>query len=430
MGVADWDNDETDPAGGSLLISNIGQLCTLAGDNTKPRRRSRMCELAIVRDGAVVVDTAGRIAYSGPVAGLPANLDEQVTHVIDAGGGCVTPGLVDSHTHLCFAGDRAGEFYRRCAGETYADIAKGGGGIALTCAATRAATQGELAEDIARRLERVWTNGTTTIEIKSGYGLTPEDELKQLRAVRQIADANGLDSVFSTYMGAHTVPPEYRDRRSDYVRQVVETIPQVAAEGLAQFVDIFVDPLAFSHEESLPIIEATRAAGLKLKLHGDEFNDDGTAAWGAQLGAVSIDHLGGISEAGIEALAGSATIATLLPGTMFFSAHGRFAPARKMIDAGCAVALATDLNPGSSHVYSLPFVMSLAALKMQMSAAECLVACTINAAHALAAAHEIGSLEVGKRADLVVWDCESYEQIPYYVGTSLARHVVIGGQIL
>jgi imidazolonepropionase len=204
----------------------------------------------------------------------------------------------------------------------------------------------------------------------------------------------------------------------------------VATKRLAEFVDVFIDPLAFTQAEAEPIIAATQASGLKLKLHGDEFGDDGTAAWGVARGAVSIDHLGGVSDAGIHALAASDTIATLLPGTMFFSGHGRYAPARRMIDAGCAVALATDLNPGSSHIYSLPFIMTLASLHMGMTAAECLTACTVNAAQALGAADRVGSLEPGKRADLVIWDCASYEQLPYHVGTNLAHTVVCGGQVV
>ncbi|MDQ3023365.1 MAG: imidazolonepropionase [bacterium] len=416
-----------------LLITNIAQLVTLAGDSSVVRRRDAMCELAVVRDGCVLVDHGGNIGYSGAASGADLQVSLaglKTSHTeIDAGGRCVTPGLVDSHTHLVFAGDRAAEFYRRCAGETYADIAKSGGGIASTVRATRSASEDELVELALARLERNATNGTTTVEIKSGYGLSRDDELKMLRAIRRLREQSPLN-MFSTYMGAHSIPMEFANDRSSYVRQVVEAIPQIATETLAEFVDIFVDPLAFTHDEAVPIIEAAMHAGLKVKLHGDEFSDNQTAAFGVIAKAISIDHLGGISDAGIEALAASTTIATLLPGTMFFSGHGCYAPARRMIDAGCAVALASDLNPGSSHIYSVPFIMTLACLQMGMTAAEALTACTINAAHALGDADRIGSIEAGKRADLVIWDCDSYEQIPYHVGTNLAHTVICGGQVV
>jgi len=385
-----------------------------------------MADLGIVQNAALLTDGNGDIVFAGssPLPDLPGDV-----RTIDAGGRCVTPGLIDSHAHLVFAGNRAGEFYRRCAGESYADIARAGGGIMSTVEATRAATEDELVESALLRLRRMAQNGTTTVEIKSGYGLTPGDEAKMLRATNRLYEAAGVNT-FATYMGAHAIPPEYANGRADYIAQVALSIVNFADEGLMDFVDIFVDPLAFTQAEADKLTPVVRKAGLGLKIHGDEFANNGTAAWAVQRGAVSVDHLGGISREGISSLAASNTVATLLPGTMLFSGHGKFAPARRMIDAGCAVALATDLNPGSSHVYSLPMVMTLACLHMGMTAAECLTACTINAAHALRAADRIGSLEPGKRADLVIWDCDSYEQIPYYVGTNLARTVICGGRVL
>jgi imidazolonepropionase len=399
---------------------------TLAGDNTRPRRGAQMGELGVVSDGCVLVGDDGNIEYAGDTAGAP---ETQAPDLINAEGRCVTPGLVDSHTHLVFAGDRANEFYRRCGGESYGDIAIAGGGIAATVAATRGASEDELVELALPRLQRMLANGTTTVEIKSGYGLSEAAEMNQLGAIRRLKRDSPLN-ICGTCMAAHAIPAERRDSRAKYIEEVGLIYIRAGGEGLAEFADIFVDPLAFTHAEAELLIQVAARSGLMLKLHGDEFADNGTAAWGVAQGAVSIDHLGGVGDAGIEALANSNTVGTLLPGTMLFSGHGRYAPARRMIDAGCAVALATDLNPGSSHVYSLPLVMTLACLQMNMSAAECITACTINAAHALRAADRIGSLEPDKRGDVVIWDCEHYEQIPYYVGTSLARTVIAGGRVI
>jgi imidazolonepropionase len=360
---------------------------------------------------------------------IVANGATDLDSFLTTGDRLVTPGLVDSHTHLVFAGDRADEFYRRARGDTYADIAREGGGILRTMTATRAASEDELFELGRARLVRLLDAGTTTVEVKSGYGLTDKDELKQLRAIRRLA-ADFPGQVVATYMGAHAVPPEWKGRAGGYLKRCSELIATIAADGLAEFVDIFVDPLAFSRDDCDCVVQATFDAGLKLKLHGDEFGDDGTAAWGAGLGATSIDHLGGISPDGIDALAGSATVATLLPGTMFFSAHGRFAPARAMLDSGCTVALATDLNPGSSHVYSLPLVMTLAALRMGMTAQECLDACTVNGAKALGKQHLVGALDPGMRADIVVWDCTRLDELPYHAGANLARDVIAGGKVV
>jgi imidazolonepropionase len=412
-----------------LLIAPCGQLLTLAGDNHRPRRGPAMSELGIVLAGALGVDTRRRLVeYAGPSADVPRDLLAKNCEVISSAGKVVMPGFVDSHTHLVFAGSRADEFYRRAAGESYQEIAKAGGGIAVTMGETRRASEEELAQGALKRLIQLYRNGTTTVETKTGYGLDPESEWSSLRAIDSLKQvAQGL--VFSTYLGAHLIPPEYRDNRQAYVDSVVSQLREIASTGKVDFFDIFVDPLAFTLEESKEIARAGLEAGLRLRLHGDEFGDDGTAAWAASVGAVSVDHLGGIGESGIAALASSDTVATLLPATMFFSGHGKFAPGRKLIEAGAAVALATDLNPGSSLVYSMPLTMTLAVLEMQMSAEECIVASTINGAHALCAADCIGSLEPGKRADFLILDLPHYRELAYHVGANYITAVYHGGKL-
>jgi imidazolonepropionase len=410
-----------------LLIAPCGQLLTLGGDNRGPRRGGVLCDLGIIENGALGITlSSGTIAYAGPLDALPRGRLAPDCQEIDASGRVVLPGFVDSHTHLVFAGDRAEEFYRRAQGESYQDIARSGGGILKTMEATRAASPNELLAQARARLLRMYSCGTTAVEAKSGYGPDSATERMCLEVVAELRrTCPGL--VFATYLGAHILPPQWAGKRMEYVQQVAADLGQLAAEGLADFCDVFVDPLAFSRNEAAVIVDAGRKAGLGLKLHADEFGDDGTAAWGVAQGAVSLDHLGGIGEAGIQALAGSSTVATLLPATMFFSGHGKYAPARKMIDAGCAVALATDLNPGSSLVYSMPFVLTLAVLEMGMSAEECIVASTINGAHALGVDGLVGSLEPGKRADFVIAEVPHYRELPYHVGGDLIRDVFIGG---
>lgn len=360
---------------------------------------------------------AGRIAKVG--TGSPPEFSGPV---LDCEGKCVTPGLVDPHTHAVFAGNRVQEFLSRARGEKYT-----GGGILVTVAATRKASEEELVALARPRLRRMLAQGVTTVEIKSGYGLTVEDELKILRAIRQLANDLPM-TIIPTFMGAHAFSPEVS--REEYLRLLVEEmIPAVAKEGLARFCDVFCDRGFYSVAEARRILSAAKTHGLGLKVHADELAYVGAAELAAELSATSAEHLLHISDDGISALARSGTVAVLLPGTAFVLDEP-YPPARKIIEAGVPVALGTDFNPGSCPLASLPFVMSLAVLKLKMSPEEVLTAATLNAAAALGMAQEIGSIEPGKWADLVVWEAESFREIPYWMGQNLAWAVIKHGQVV
>lgn len=352
--------------------------------------------------------------------------NKQVT-VFSAEGKTVTPGLVDPHTHAVFAGSREFELNLRLQGAKYMDILNAGGGILYSTERTREATEEQLIAETVKRLDRFLAHGVTTIEAKSGYGLRLEDELKQLRAARRL-DASHPVEVVSTFMGAHAVPVEYRGDADGYVRSVIEEmIPAVAREGLAEFCDVFCEEGVFTVEQSRDILEAGRSWGLKPKLHADEIVSCGGAELAAELGAVTADHLLHASEAGIQAMAENGVIAVLLPGTAFFL-MAKPADARAMINAGVPVALSTDRNPGSSPTESLPFIMNLACLTMGMTPAEVLTACTINAAHALGRADRIGSIEVGKQADLVMFDAPNVLYLQYHYAVNLVDTVFKKGE--
>ena len=361
-----------------------------------------MGNLDPIADGALAV-AGEHILFAGPTA----DLDRSTTlapraRVIDAPDSSLVPGFVDAHTHALFAGDRLDELRLRLAGATYGEIASNGGGILSTVRATRNSTVGDLVAASRARFDDMLANGTTTCEVKSGYGLTTSSELTMLRAIREIDALHPIDLV-PTFMGAHEVPPEFRDARADYVRTIVEEmIPAVAAEKLARWCDVFCETGVFTPEESAQILEAGVAAGLEPRIHADELGPSGGSEVAARVGARSADHLVHVSEAGMHALATGGVTATLLPSAAFYLKLGRFAPARRLIERSIPVALATDVNPGGGFSPSMPFAMTLACFAMGMTFEEALVGATINGAWSLDVADTVGSLEPGKLADVVV----------------------------
>jgi imidazolonepropionase len=428
-----------------LLVHGAAEVVTMAGGL---RAGADMDDPAALvadgdPDGVAVAAWEGRIVATGrrtevetALEGLGLPLSRFVR--VDAAGGTVTPGLVDPHTHLLFAGSRERELVLRQRGAGYLDILAAGGGILSTVAATRAASADELLAHGRRWLDEMLSHGVTTVEAKSGYGLEPKAELRLLEAAHVLGGEGPID-VVPTFLGAHAVPPEYRSRPDGteaYVRSVVEEqLPAVAAQGRARFCDVFCEIGVFSADQSRRILEAGLRLGLGARLHADEIQPSGGAELAAELGAASADHLAVPSEEGIEALAGAAAdgrpvVATLLPATTWFLMADHAAPARTLIERGVPVALGTDFNPGTSPTASLPLVMTVACLSLRLTPAEALAAVTINAAAALGLADEIGSLEPGKAADLVVWRVPAAAQIPYWPGADLARLVVKRGRVV
>ncbi len=414
-----------------LLVTHAGELiCVADPAAVAPKRGADLAELRIIRDGALAAQ-AGRIVWVGPTDQARAQvvLAPEGTE-IDAAGAVVTPGLVDAHTHPVFAAPRQMEFAMRIAGKTYQQIAAEGGGIANSVARTRATGEDELYRNALRVADRMLDLGTTTAEAKSGYGLSLEDELKMLRVIRRVNAAHPIDWV-PTALPAHEIPIEYKGSPDEYVRVIGEIIlPAIAAEGLAEFNDVFFETGVFNRAQSEAIQNRARQLGFDLKFHVDELSDVGGAALAAAMDAASADHLVFINDAGIRALASSRTVAVMLPGTAYFLDLPRKPPVRKMIDAGVAIGLATDCNPGSNMTESMPMALNQACVLYKMTPSEAIAAATHNAACALNRQGKIGCLAPGAAGDLVIWDAADHRELPYHYGVNLARIVIKNGAVV
>ncbi len=419
-------DEKMSQAAGRLLIKNASELVTCRGK--APKIGTAMADIGVILNGAVFVE-GGRIQLTGTTAEVLRAVDEKTCQTIDATGRCVMPGFVDPHTHFLFAGYRAEEFSWRLRGDTYMQIMERGGGIINSVQATREASRDELKGVGRKRLDSMLSFGVTTVEGKSGYGLNSETEIKQLEVMAELNEQHPVDIV-RTFMGAHTVPREYKERSDDFVDIVVnEMLPAVAEAKLAEFCDVFCEKGVFSVEQSRRILSSAQALGMQAKIHADEIVPLGGAELAAEVGAISAEHLLHASDEGIRAMAAAGVTAVLLPATAF-SLKEAYARARFMIDQGVPVALATDFNPGSCFTESIPLVIALAALYMQMSPAEIVSALTINAAAALGRADRIGSLEPGKEADVIILEHPSHLFLPYHLGVSIVEMVIKKGQVV
>jgi imidazolonepropionase len=409
---------------GTVAVVNIGQLVTLAGP-ARPRIGAELRELGLISDAALLIED-GRVAAVGPYTELVSQIPPHAT-VIDAGGRCVMPGFVDAHTHLCFAGNRAAEFEQRIAGATYQQIAAAGGGILRTVSLTRAASVDELLAATRRHRDWMLRSGTTTIEAKSGYGLDRATELRILQVIARI-DSEGPVRVVPTLLAAHTIPPEFAARRGEYVSWVAEEfIPEVAQARLARYCDAFCDDHAFTVIETRKILAAAKKHGLRLRIHAEQFRPGTGAELAAELGAATADHLETITDEGLQQLRKAAVQPVLLPGSVFALGRTQYPPARRIVELGLAIVLATDFNPGSSPVASMPFMLSLACLQMGLSPAEALTAATINAAYSLDLGNSIGSLEAGKEADFAIHEFADYRELAYFIAAPARPRVFVAG---
>jgi len=410
-----------------LLLLGAGQMVTCSCPEGVAKRGKKLDDPVLVNDGAVAI-TGGKILYSGTrEAVLSACESLAISETIDVGGRVILPGWVDPHTHAVFSSYRSGEFEDRIRGTSYLEIEKRGGGIMRTVREVREIGEDELFKLSMIRARKLLELGTTTIEIKSGYGLNDKDELKMLRVIRRVAEEGGLD-VVATFLGAHQKPPEFESSR-EYIEFIIsEVMPVVSRDSLAEFVDVFCEEGVFSVEESRRLLEAGRDMGFGLKIHADEINSIGGTRLAVELDAISADHLTKVSDDDIDALSSSDTIAVLLPATTFGLASSSFAPARKLVDRGAAIALATDYNPGSSPTNSMQFVVSIACSQMHLTPAEAINAATINSAFAIGMADVVGSIEPGKKADLVVYDIGDYREIPSRPGVNHACIVIKDGK--
>lgn len=417
-----------------FMLNNAAQVITCA--SPAPKRGKKMQTTGLIENGAVAVKD-GKILAVGPAADLETAYTAD--RMIDCTDRAVCPGFVDPHTHTVFGGDRAAEFELRIKGASYLEIMAAGGGIVNTVRHTRAATEEELVAAAMRRLDGMLELGTTTVEIKTGYGLDTNSELKMLRVIEQLDHDHPCD-IIPTFLGAHTVPPEFKDDTEAYTRLVIdEMLPEIAgwyrksrfaARNVPLFIDVFCEDHAFDLDQSRRVLEAGIEAGLQAKIHVDQFNDFGGLKMALELGAASADHLDVTDRTGIDRLAQSDTIAVPLPAVNFNLAVDYYADARAMIDAGAAVALATDINPGSAPCPSMPLVMAIACRFQKLLPSEALNASTINAAYAVGLGHEIGSIEPGKRADLLILKESDYRHIPYFFGGNPVETVIKRGKII
>lgn len=409
----------------TVAVLHASQLVTLAGPQ-RPRLGTEMSELAVLKEGGMLIQD-GRVVQTGASDKIEKQLPSGA-QVVDATGKVVLPGFVDAHAHPVFAGDRVDEFEMRARGATYEEIAASGGGIRSTVGKTRAASEDELLEQAKKHAQWFLKGGTTTVEAKSGYGLTVEDELKILRVIRRLNTETSIEFV-PTFLGAHAIPDEFRSAPEQYVALVIhKMLPRVVEERLAESCDIFCERGYFDLADSEKILRAAQEHGLRLRMHVDQLTNSGGAFLAARLRAATADHLEQANAAEITALAESGVQPVLLPGSVYALGKTRYPPAREMIEAGLAVVVATDFNPGSSPTPSMPMVLSLAATQMKMTPAEGVTAATINAAYSLNRGDTIGSLEAGKLANFALFDCGDYRELSYYFGVSLLHSVYVRGE--
>lgn len=416
----------------TLLIHNIGQLCTMPVHAHQTQRGARFGDLGMIEHGALVIRD-GVIVAVGDEASIKANYQGET--VIDARGKCVTPGLVDCHTHTLWAGNRAAEFEQRIMGATYQEITLAGGGINYTTRHVRAASIDQLVEETMPRLIRMMENGATTIEVKSGYGLDTESEIKSLEAIVRLNELLPIDLV-PTFLGAHAIPPEYQGRADDFTAMIVqEMIPAVMEWKTKRwddklFCDVFCETIAFSVEQSRRILEAGKTAGMALKIHSDEFEPLGGTRLAIELGATTADHLVRTSPEEIVLFGESNTIAVSMPPTPFGLGHHHYTPAKAILEAGGAVAIATDCNPGGAWCESMPFVMALATRYLRLSPAQALAGATVNAGFGVGRGEKIGTLATGALGDVVIWDVEDYRELSYRYGSPMTNTVIKRGEVI
>jgi imidazolonepropionase len=410
-----------------LLIRNIAQLVTIASGGKPWKARKDMRSIGVLEGASVLVEN-GTVIAIGSEKDL-ASKTAPDAEILDASERIALPGFVDSHTHLVFAGSRENEFALRAEGKSYQEIAEQGGGILSTVKATRTASKRDLKKLAAGRLDDLLQHGTTTVEIKSGYGLDPDTEIKMLEVIHDLSKEH-YTTIVATFLGAHAFPPEFQKDPEAYVALVCERmLPYVSKRKLADFCDVFCERGYFSPGQSRRILAEAARLGMKVKVHAEELAPSGGAALAADLHAVSADHLENVNQEGIESLRQAGVVATLLPGVSFFLNHG-YAPARSLIDSGVPVAIASDFNPGSCMSFSMPLMMTIACTHMDMSPEEALTACTLNGAAALGLSSKVGSIEVGKDADIILYDIPNYRYLAYHFGTNHVHTVIKHGTIL